>query len=142
MDCAQRERDPNPEMHADTGGLAMCSPQWVRQRQCSSNTICIFISYVNIFFVLFLCNIINITEAAAARIKLPENASVSAVIIFGDSIVDTGNNNNNFKTLARSNFLPYGKDLKGGMPTGRFSNGKVPSDLIGYHPPHYFIQHC
>ncbi|ONI32334.1 hypothetical protein PRUPE_1G361900 [Prunus persica] len=117
-------------MHADTGGLAMCSPQWVRQRQCSSNTICIFISYVNIFFVLFLCNIINITEAAAARITLPGNASVSAVIIFGDSIVDTGNNNNNFKTLARSNFPPYGKDLKGGMPTGRYSNGKVPSDLI------------
>ncbi|KAH0990633.1 hypothetical protein GBA52_002116 [Prunus armeniaca] len=113
-------------MHADTGGLAMCSPQWVRQRQCSSNTICIF----NIFFVLFLCNIINITEAAAARIKLPGNASVSAVIIFGDSIVDTGNNNNNFKTLARCNFPPYGKDLKGGMPTGRYSNGKVPSDLI------------
>ncbi|KAB2628273.1 T4O12.12 [Pyrus ussuriensis x Pyrus communis] len=63
-------------------------------------------------------------------IELPENVTVPAIIIFGDSIVDTGNNNENFKTYARSNFLPYGKDLKGGMPTGRYSNGKVPSDFI------------
>ncbi|KAJ1440327.1 SGNH hydrolase superfamily [Sesbania bispinosa] len=43
--------------------------------------------------------------------------------------MDTGNNNN-IKTLARCNFFPYGKDFQGGIPTGRFSNGKVPSDII------------
>ncbi|KAJ1421601.1 SGNH hydrolase superfamily [Sesbania bispinosa] len=62
--------------------------------------------------------------------ELPPNVSVPAVIVFGDSIMDTGNNNNNLKTLARCNFPPYGKDFKGGVPTGRFGNGKVPSDFI------------
>ncbi|MED6137280.1 hypothetical protein PIB30_063631 [Stylosanthes scabra] len=56
--------------------------------------------------------------------------SVPAVFVFGDSIVDTGNNNNNLLTTAKCNFPPYGKDFKGGKATGRFSNGKVPSDLI------------
>ncbi|MED6180794.1 hypothetical protein PIB30_013686 [Stylosanthes scabra] len=45
--------------------------------------------------------------------------------------MDTGNNNNNLKTEARCNYPPYGKDLEGGgIPTGRFSNGKVPSDFV------------
>ncbi|KAJ1387618.1 SGNH hydrolase superfamily [Sesbania bispinosa] len=65
-----------------------------------------------------------------ALMELPPNVSVPAVIVFGDSIMDTGNNNNNLKTLARCNFPPYGKDFKGGVPTGRFGNGKVPSDFI------------
>ncbi|KAJ1424166.1 SGNH hydrolase superfamily [Sesbania bispinosa] len=65
-----------------------------------------------------------------ALVKLPPNVSVPAVLVFGDSIVDTGNNNNNLLTTARCNFKPYGKDFKEGVPTGRFSNGKVPSDLI------------
>ncbi|KAK7280767.1 hypothetical protein RJT34_25834 [Clitoria ternatea] len=63
-------------------------------------------------------------------VKLPANVSVPAVLVFGDSIVDTGNNNNNYLTTAKCNFPPYGKDFMGGIPTGRFSNGKVPSDLI------------
>ncbi|PRQ27257.1 putative triacylglycerol lipase [Rosa chinensis] len=64
------------------------------------------------------------------KLKIPANVSVPAVIVFGDSIVDTGNNNNNFITFARCNFLPYGIDFQGGRATGRFSNGKVPADLV------------
>ncbi|GER26624.1 GDSL esterase/lipase [Striga asiatica] len=52
-----------------------------------------------------------------------------AFIVFGDSNVDTGNNNY-ILTIARANFQPYGQDFMGGQPTGRFSNGKVPSDLF------------
>jgi hypothetical protein len=63
-------------------------------------------------------------------IKIPTNETIPAVIIFGDSIVDTGNNNN-LATIAKCNFPPYGKDFQGQIPTGRFSNGKVPPDLIG-----------
>ncbi|XP_028784675.1 GDSL esterase/lipase EXL3-like [Neltuma alba] len=63
-------------------------------------------------------------------VKLPENATVPAVLVVGDSIMDTGNNNYNPTTLARCNYRPYGKDFEGGIPTGRFGNGKVPSDLI------------
>ncbi|XP_022766537.1 GDSL esterase/lipase EXL3-like [Durio zibethinus] len=64
-----------------------------------------------------------------ALVKLPPNETVPAVIVFGDSIVDAGNNND-LQTLIRCNFLPYGQDFDGGLPTGRFCNGKIPSDLV------------
>ncbi|TKY66873.1 GDSL esterase/lipase EXL3 [Spatholobus suberectus] len=63
-------------------------------------------------------------------VSLPNNETVPAVIVFGDSIVDTGNNNY-ISSIAKCNFLPYGRDFGGGnQPTGRFSNGLVPSDII------------
>ncbi|KAJ7957895.1 GDSL esterase/lipase [Quillaja saponaria] len=52
-----------------------------------------------------------------------------ALFAFGDSILDTGNNNY-LHTMIKSNFPPYGRDFPGGIPTGRFCNGKIPSDLI------------
>ncbi|KAF9589494.1 hypothetical protein IFM89_024765 [Coptis chinensis] len=56
-------------------------------------------------------------------------AKVPAVIVFGDSTVDAGNNNQ-ISTILKSNFRPYGKDFFGGVPTGRFSNGRLPTDFI------------
>lgn len=56
-------------------------------------------------------------------------AKVSAIIVFGDSSVDSGNNNN-IPTILKSNFRPYGRDFDGGHATGRFSNGRVPPDFI------------
>jgi hypothetical protein len=56
-------------------------------------------------------------------------AKVPALIVFGDSTVDTGNNNQ-IPTIVKSNFEPYGRDFLGGRPTGRFSNGRVASDFI------------
>ncbi|XP_012449439.2 uncharacterized protein LOC105772608 [Gossypium raimondii] len=67
--------------------------------------------------------------SAKALIKLSINETIPAVIVFGDSIVDAGNNND-LNTVIRCDFLPYGQDFAGGVPTGRFCNGKVPSDLI------------
>ncbi|CAJ2642919.1 unnamed protein product [Trifolium pratense] len=64
-----------------------------------------------------------------ALLKLPPNVTIPALIAFGDSIMDTGNNNN-IKTIVKCNFPPYGQDFEGGIPTGRFCNGKNPSDLI------------
>lgn len=52
-----------------------------------------------------------------------------AVFLFGDSIVDAGNNNG-LETLFKCDFPPYGKDFRNNTPTGRFSNGKVPGDFI------------
>ncbi|XP_057821548.1 GDSL esterase/lipase At2g04570 isoform X2 [Cryptomeria japonica] len=52
-----------------------------------------------------------------------------AVIVFGDSTVDPGNNNH-ISTLIRSNFPPYGKDFPGHNPTGRFCNGRLPTDFL------------
>ncbi|KAH7670489.1 Triacylglycerol lipase protein [Dioscorea alata] len=56
-------------------------------------------------------------------------AIVPAIIIFGDSTFDTGNNNT-IPTLLTSNFVPYGRDFLGKpYPTGRFSNGRLTSDF-------------
>ncbi|KAK1554221.1 hypothetical protein Q3G72_009476 [Acer saccharum] len=48
--------------------------------------------------------------------------------IFGDSLVDNGNNNL-LNSLAKANYMPYGIDFPNG-PTGRFSNGKTTVDVI------------
>ncbi|PIA38156.1 hypothetical protein AQUCO_02800066v1 [Aquilegia coerulea] len=56
-------------------------------------------------------------------------AKVPAVIVFGDSTVDPGNNNF-IKTIVRSNFQPYGRDFPGGKPTGRFCNGRLVPDFF------------
>ncbi|XP_050204591.1 GDSL esterase/lipase At2g42990-like [Mercurialis annua] len=56
-------------------------------------------------------------------------AKIPAVIVFGDSSVDAGNNNV-ISTLLKSNFRPYGRDFQGGRPTGRFCNGRIPPDFI------------
>ncbi|XP_059442192.1 GDSL esterase/lipase At4g26790-like [Corylus avellana] len=57
------------------------------------------------------------------------NARVPAIIVFGDSSVDAGNNNQ-IPTILKSNFEPYGRDFIGGQPTGRFSNGRIATDFI------------
>ncbi|KAL6999212.1 hypothetical protein U1Q18_000372 [Sarracenia purpurea var. burkii] len=56
-------------------------------------------------------------------------AKVSSIIVFGDSTVDSGNNNH-ISTILKSNFEPYGRDFNGGEPTGRFSNGRIATDFI------------
>ncbi|XP_027362040.1 GDSL esterase/lipase EXL3-like [Abrus precatorius] len=72
-----------------------------------------------------------ISQHYVSAVSLPNNETVPAVIVFGDSIVDSGNNNH-ISTIVKCNFLPYGKDFPGGNnPTGRFSNGLLPSDIIG-----------
>ncbi|KAG2655390.1 hypothetical protein PVAP13_1KG008180 [Panicum virgatum] len=51
------------------------------------------------------------------------------MLVFGDSTVDPGNNNR-LQTAAKANFLPYGVSFYGGMPTGRFSNGRLVTDIL------------
>lgn len=53
---------------------------------------------------------------------------VSAVFAFGDSTLDSGNNNY-LVTPYKSDFLPYGKDFFGHKPTGRFTNGRLLTDF-------------
>ncbi|KAH1099518.1 hypothetical protein AAZX31_13G013000 [Glycine max] len=74
-------------------------------------------------------------------------AKVPAMIAFGDSSVDAGNNNY-IATVARSNFQPYGRDFVGGKPTGRFSNGRIATDFLSqafgikpYVPPYLDPNH-
>ncbi|XP_022972797.1 GDSL esterase/lipase At5g03820-like [Cucurbita maxima] len=70
---------------------------------------------------------------------------VPALCIFGDSVVDVGNNNN-LLTVVKANFPPYGRDFVTHAPTGRFCNGKLATDftaeLLGFssYPPAYLGQ--
>ncbi|EXC04219.1 GDSL esterase/lipase EXL3 [Morus notabilis] len=82
-----------------------------------------------IFHGLAILVLICLFHPSKAVLKLPPNVTVPALIVFGDSIMDTGNNNN-LKTVVKCDFPPYGQDFAGRKPTGRFGNGKVPSDLI------------
>ncbi|PIN19599.1 Triacylglycerol lipase [Handroanthus impetiginosus] len=68
--------------------------------------------------------------------------SKGASFIFGDSLVDAGNNNY-LRTLSRANIPPNGIDFKasGGSPTGRYTNGRTIGDIIGEElgQPHYAL---
>ncbi|WOK92938.1 GDSL esterase/lipase EXL3-like [Canna indica] len=75
---------------------------------------------------LLLCaNILLITAVPT----VPSRPRLPALLVFGDSIVDPGNNNN-LITIAKGNLPPYGRDFPGHKPTGRFSNGRIPPDII------------
>ncbi|XP_020228588.1 GDSL esterase/lipase At4g16230 [Cajanus cajan] len=53
---------------------------------------------------------------------------VPANFVFGDSLVDAGNNNY-LVSLSKANYLPNGIDF--GRPTGRFTNGRTIVDIVG-----------
>ncbi|XP_023644097.1 GDSL esterase/lipase EXL6 isoform X2 [Capsella rubella] len=59
-----------------------------------------------------------------------KNTSFSALYAFGDSVLDTGNNNF-LLTLLKGNYWPYGWNFDYKIPTGRFGNGRVFTDLVG-----------
>lgn len=78
----------------------------------------------NIILLKF-CNIL-LTCNASSYSKLPK---FSSILIFGDSLLDTGNNNY-IPTQLQANHAPYGVSFPGGIPTGRFSDGKLMSDFL------------
>ncbi|GLJ25785.1 hypothetical protein SUGI_0493740 [Cryptomeria japonica] len=57
---------------------------------------------------------------------------VKASFVFGDSLVDAGNNNYIF-TLSKADMPPNGIDFNasGGLPSGRFTNGRTIPDILG-----------
>ncbi|XVE79863.1 hypothetical protein DITRI_Ditri14bG0091200 [Diplodiscus trichospermus] len=76
--------------------------------------------------LLMLLQIIITTCSFTRAATVP---NFTSILIFGDSTVDTGNNNF-IPTFLKGNFLPYGQDFPGRIPTGRFSNGKLIPDFI------------
>nr|KAJ0223536.1 hypothetical protein LSAT_V11C200053890 [Lactuca sativa] len=88
------------------------------------------LTYSSLWLTIIFFSLTFFGDHGGARVTLPQNVVVPAVIAFGDSIVDQGANNN-LNTLIKANFSPYGKDFVGGKPTGRFTNNRTPADMIG-----------
>lgn len=61
---------------------------------------------------------------------LSEAQKVPAVYVFGDSLLDVGNNNHLKLSTAKADFPHNGIDYPGKKPTGRFSNGKNTADFL------------
>lgn len=65
-------------------------------------------------------------------------AEARAFFVFGDSLVDNGNNNY-LLTTARADAYPYGIDYPTHRATGRFSNGLNIPDIISWVPNHVAV---
>ncbi|KAF7023502.1 hypothetical protein CFC21_036004 [Triticum aestivum] len=72
--------------------------------------------------------VVVLLVAAASGRSARGDPQVPCYFVFGDSLVDNGNNND-IASLARANYPPYGIDFPGGA-TGRFSNGLTTVDAI------------
>ncbi|CAN7049417.1 hypothetical protein Bca4012_074040 [Brassica carinata] len=86
-----------------------------------------------------------VSTYSVLQISFAQDAPTSlfpGMMIFGDSVVDVGNNNY-LPTLFRADYPPYGRDFAGHKPTGRFCNGKLATDItaetLGFtkYPPAY-----
>ncbi|KAK1422706.1 hypothetical protein QVD17_17992 [Tagetes erecta] len=82
-----------------------------------------------LFQVVITCNARAIGYAQKLRVLAAEY-NVTSILVFGDSGVDPGNNNDLQNTWHKGNFLPYGKDFIRSTPTGRFTNGRLATDFI------------
>ncbi|KAI3423375.1 Lipase_GDSL domain-containing protein [Psidium guajava] len=80
------------------------------------------------FFSWISCSVI-LSLAAMIGIAAPGAEAARAFFVFGDSLVDNGNNNY-LATTARADSPPYGIDYPTHRPTGRFSNGLNIPDII------------
>lgn len=79
----------------------------------------------SVAYVLLLINLTFLAQAA-------DEKGLGASFIFGDSLVDAGNNNY-LSTLSKANIRPNGIDFKAssGNPTGRYTNGRTIGDIVG-----------
>ncbi|XP_021819944.1 GDSL esterase/lipase 5-like [Prunus avium] len=83
-------------------------------------------SSVSLFFLLHVALAISTCGGS----KSWHSKQQAAFFIFGDSYLDSGNNNYiNTTTLDQANFWPYGETYFK-FPTGRFSDGRLISDFI------------
>ncbi|XP_048560110.1 GDSL esterase/lipase At5g33370-like [Triticum urartu] len=78
------------------------------------------------------CVLLAATMALGVVLLASPAESARAFFVFGDSLVDNGNNNYLMST-ARADSPPYGVDYPTHQPTGRFSNGLNIPDIISEH---------
>jgi hypothetical protein len=86
--------------------------------------------------VVVLCSVLVLAIAPHGAAKKPHHL-VPAMFVFGDSLVDVGNNNRlaNCNLSCKANYAPYGVDLPRNSSTGRgrFSNGYNLADQLGIY---------
>ncbi|KAI3927194.1 hypothetical protein MKW92_013532 [Papaver armeniacum] len=89
--------------------------------------------YSFVFIVLLSIFLIHQFSSASQGLVLASsvvhvNKLAPALYVFGDSVVDSGNNNY-LETLAKGNYKPYGVDYPNGA-SGRFTNGYTIVDYL------------
>ena len=84
-------------------------------------------SHGGAFSLVALCLLLEVVLRGAAETLVP------AVFVFGDSMVDIGNNNfiEKCDIGCKANYPPFGIDYLNHTPTGRFSNGYNLADQLG-----------
>ncbi|KAK7285867.1 hypothetical protein RJT34_20650 [Clitoria ternatea] len=84
--------------------------------------------FKSIMALSYLVGMVIVIVGVTVTVPIAE-AKGRAFFVFGDSLVDSGNNNY-LATTARADSFPYGIDYPTRRPTGRFSNGLNIPDLI------------
>lgn len=79
--------------------------------------------------LLFTLALFHIFVAQIMCDDLPLRGKFPAILIFGDSTVDTGNNNY-ISTEFKANHSPYGLNFIGKKASGRFSDGRLVPDML------------
>lgn len=97
------------------------------KRTSGTNIKTMALKYHSTFALLLLLVNLNFYGNVVAQ-----KDKLGASFIFGDSLVDAGNNNY-LSTFSKADVPPNGIDFKasGGSPTGRFTNGRTISDIVG-----------
>ncbi|BAF11828.1 GDSL esterase/lipase At4g16230 [Oryza sativa Japonica Group] len=73
---------------------------------------------------------IAILLAGRTCVLVVAGGGMPATFVFGDSLVDAGNNNY-LVSLSKANYPPNGIDFDGHQPTGRYTNGRTIVDILG-----------
>ncbi|XAR61636.1 Triacylglycerol lipase [Bertholletia excelsa] len=124
----QEEMERNRKA-VSSGSMSDGPGRWMKEVACPSCTVHLQVQVPASGSETIECGVCQ-HPFLITRVKLPPNMTIPAVILFGDSIIDQGNNNYLLSPLVKCNYPPYGKDFVGGMPTGRFSNGRTPPDIL------------
>ncbi|XP_059291069.1 LOW QUALITY PROTEIN: GDSL esterase/lipase At5g08460-like [Lycium ferocissimum] len=75
------------------------------------------------------CNLALFVFLSFEEAIADDEPQFTALFVFGDSLMDPGNNNYLANSLAKANYVPYGVDFR--RPTGRFCNARTIIDYLG-----------
>lgn len=81
------------------------------------------------FFTVLFVPLFIFSFPGVTAINYHDRIHVPAMFLFGDSLVDAGNNEFIPNSTAKANFPPYGETFFH-RPTGRFTNGRTAFDFI------------